>query len=859
MKRALSACLIVLAGLVALAPSPNPPLPPASTNQMANPNNKNVAVTPFTFWWALSHSTNFTGSVTNLTAGRAIDITGSTVSAPTAVTNTQDNVQLSGIGLTNQQVYNATNIVVLTNGLTFDLRESSWTNGSGVITQETRGLEFRGKHATGRILINPYPRLLINTRIDLDGQTEASTASFAGNNGMLNIGMDVPHGLNILTPFGEASLPIALYLKYTSDYESNSVFSAGESPFNVNGRGTLTLRNYRANPGDSASQYYGPQLELSDSQVYVEGNPARTTNRFGIASRGGYLNIGPLQRRFENGVASITNYQPLPAIVISTNGSVIVSNAVFAGDSSGTGLRHLDYRTNWSTEAQTAIAGDMATTANSVFSARILNPETYLGTFIGDGSGLTNLVLTQPTNSAVSEQEITWNFSRLPNLTPAQTFSLLRASGFHPAASTAGNLLTVSNLTSITNIPGINGSGIFTQLTNSSGTTPALYITYSNRAGGQFIQSVRVKGQWITNESNTGTFGYMRFLNLASKTNVMMAVGDVFNNDNQNFHFNLLRNGVQLNIYTNGLTGTYTAEDGLGRVWVQTAKATNEGGGLGLGASHAYYAGSGNGVLWTCGFDILSVNSLRVFAGPNEYIRTVNGLADWQPMRAFWVETIANDAANCSASFLIQEITVSFHREAVLPHSSIFYETNNALPSQSGSFVGNRVSAGGVISQATNAISSWPAQADYPGGWALVNSNGTPFFLRASPGSKTWFSTNLAYNLDQSDVIDSFLPLKTNSLAGAPFWTNTLGFTVHLDGLLQGSGTSGQPWTGYVSKGGTNTPGEKWPGDILWGIGGTSDLGVSFGFSMTLTNGGWVGITNETGMNGGLHFEVTRR
>jgi hypothetical protein len=38
----------------------------------------------------------------------------------------------------------------------------------------------------------------------------------------------------------------------------------------------------------------------------------------------------------------------------------------------------------------------------------------------------------------------------------------------------------------------------------------------------------------------------------------------------------------------------------------------------------------------------------------------------------------------------------------------------------------------------------WPAKASVAGGFALVNSNGIPFFLLSSPGSTAWTATNRA-------------------------------------------------------------------------------------------------------------------
>lgn len=54
------------------------------------------------------------------------------------------------------------------------------------------------------------------------------------------------------------------------------------------------------------------------------------------------------------------------------------------------------------------------------------------------------------------------------------------------------------------------------------------------------------------------------------------------------------------------------------------------------------------------------------------------------------------------------------------------------------------LSLGDHLDQATNAMADWPAAAATPGGFALVNSNGVPFFLLSAAGSTVWVATNRA-------------------------------------------------------------------------------------------------------------------
>jgi hypothetical protein len=99
-------------------------------------------------------------------------------------------------------------------------------------------------------------------------------------------------------------------------------------------------------------------------------------------------------------------------------------------------------------------------------------------------------------------------------------------------------------------------------------------------------------------------------------------------------------------------------------------------------------------VRWEIGWEILNETCVRVFAGPNELIRTIDGLTQWQPMRSFWYEDVSNDSTstNRGLSFLLHSITVSTHPSSTWPVGA-YYETNGAAPYGALTFKGNRVLA----------------------------------------------------------------------------------------------------------------------------------------------------------------------
>jgi hypothetical protein len=304
----------------------------------------------------------------------------------------------------------------------------------------------------------------------------------------------------------------------------------------------------------------------------------------------------------------------------------------------------------------------------------------FAGAFSGSGSGLTNVsavtAVTATSLQGLGDQQFfrtnglgasSGSFYRDWTRRGNSTGYNLNNDGARTVFATT-NELWAANYVMLTNFPGVEGSCVFVSRSNNVN-VPALYWTFTNVDN---IRGVDVEVLWVTNGANSTAPGYSRSLNISFSewpTLSDPADSNLFRLSGRNgAHFNYHADGVQLHFFTNTWYVAYTDEDYLGRHWVDTW--------TGRQPDLATFKPQ-HGSVWHCGFEFMSPTTMRVYSGPNEYVRSLDFLANFNNVHSFWLESMPRDQTNLSITACIRSVTVFTHQKSVWPRW--WYMTTNGM------------------------------------------------------------------------------------------------------------------------------------------------------------------------------------
>jgi hypothetical protein len=228
--------------------------------------------------------------------------------------------------------------------------------------------------------------------------------------------------------------------------------------------------------------------------------------------------------------------------------------------------------------------------------------------------------------------------------------------------------LWATNYVMLTNFPGIEGSCVFVAMSNNVN-VPSLYWTFTNLDN---IRGIDVEVLWVTNGANTSAISFSRSLNISFTERAQLVDGGNSSlfllNGTNGGHFNFHSDGVQLDLFTNFFYVGYTAEDHLGRKWINSWEGKE---------SPNYRSPPKHGSIWHCGFEFMSPTTIRAYAGPNEWIRSLDLFTNFDNVRSFWLESVARDSTNLAITACIRSLTVFTHQKNAWPRW--FYMTTNGM------------------------------------------------------------------------------------------------------------------------------------------------------------------------------------
>ena len=73
----------------------------------------------------------------------------------------------------------------------------------------------------------------------------------------------------------------------------------------------------------------------------------------------------------------------------------------------------------------------------------------------------------------------------------------------------------------------------------------------------------------------------------------------------------------------------------------------------------------------------MSPTTIRVYSGPNEWIRSLDFFNEFDNVRSFWLESAANNPTNVGITACLRSVTVFTHHKNAWPRW--FYVTTNGM------------------------------------------------------------------------------------------------------------------------------------------------------------------------------------